>query len=211
MYLYTSTCPKIRILHKVLIIFGFTFFYSKVALVSINEVLCSNFKQHSTVSAVNVKRSDHICEYEYHSFHKIRIFSSSAVKWLATNVRSKIPIDTQWVYKMGRSSDLTCEQQMVIKALSTAGNTQGEISRHRLFSVCCEQVSARQAIGRKKCGRKRATSKRDDRELAKLVCSDQFHNCGEIAQKWNADGVPASRSTSYRRIKEMGYANTYHR
>ena len=32
-------------------------------------------------------------------------------------------------------------------------------------------------------------------------------NCEEVVQQWNADGVPASRSTTYRRIKEMGCAN----
>ena len=97
---------------------------------------------------------------------------------------------------------------MVIKALSTAGKTQGEISRQ----VGCSQCAVSKCLqgkssGRKKCGRKRVTTKRDDRKLAKLVRSDWFQNCGEIAQQWNADGVPASRSTTYHRIKEMGYTN----
>ena len=89
---------------------------------------------------------------------------------------------------------------MVIKALSTAGKTQGEISRQ----VGCFQGKSPE---RRKCGGKRDTTKRDDRKLAKLVRSDRFQKCGEIAQQWNADGLLASRSTTYRRIKEMGYAN----
>ena len=48
---------------------------------------------------------------------------------------------------MGRSSDLTYEQQMAIKALSTAGKMQGEISKQVGCSQSsCEQVSARQVI-----------------------------------------------------------------
>ena len=117
--------------------FWHSHFYTKVVLVSINKVLLSNCKQHSTVSAVNVKRRDQICEYR--SAHKIRIFSLSAIKWLG----GRIAI----AYKMGRSSDLTCEQQMVMKALSTARKiSRGDFKTSRLFSVCCEQVSARQVV-----------------------------------------------------------------
>ena len=54
---------------------------------------------------------------------------------------------------MGRSPDLASEQQMVIKALSTAGKTQGEISRQ----VGCSQSAVSKCLqgkssGRKKCG-----------------------------------------------------------
>ena len=46
--------------------------------------------------------------------------------------------------------------------------------------------------GHKKCGCKHVSTKQDNQKLAKLVRSDQFQNCGEIAQQQNADGVPAS-------------------
>ena len=45
------------------------------------------------VLVVNKERSDHICEY--HSAHKIRIFSLNGVKWLAINMGEKILIVTQ--------------------------------------------------------------------------------------------------------------------
>ena len=71
---------------------------------------------------------------------------------------------------------------MVIKVLSTAGKTQGEISRQ----IGCSQSAVSKCLqdkssGRKKCDSKRVTTKRDDRKLAKLVRSDRFQNCGEIA------------------------------
>ena len=50
------------------------------------------------------------------------------------------------VYKMGKSFNLTSEQQMVITVLSTAGKMKGEILRQVGCSVCCEQVYARQVI-----------------------------------------------------------------
>ena len=49
---------------------------------------------------------------------------------------------------MGGSSDLTSEQQMVIKALSTAGKTQGEILRQ----VGCSQSSVSKCLQGKSSG-----------------------------------------------------------
>ena len=73
-------------------------------------------------------------------------------------------------------------------------------------SAVCKCLQGKSSA-RKKCGRKRDTTKRDDRKLAKLVRSDRFQICRKIAQQWNADGVSASQSTTHRRIKGMGYAN----
>ena len=67
-------------------------------------------------------------EYENrrYSTQKPIEYSLSAIKWPANyKCRSKIPSHS--VYKMGRSSNLTSEQQMVIKALSTTKKTQGKI------------------------------------------------------------------------------------
>ena len=97
--------------------------------------------------------------------------------------------------------------QMVIKALSTAGKTQREISRQvgcsqSAVSKCLQGKSSRC----KKCDRKRVTTKQNDQKLAKLVHLDQFQNCSEIAQRWNP-GVSASQSTIYHKIKGMSYTN----
>ena len=94
---------------------------------------------------------------------------------------SKILIVTQCPQN-GRSSNLTCEQQMVIKAIFTAGKTQEGILRQ----VGCSQSAVSKCLkgkssGRKKCDRKRVVTKCDDRKLAKLVRSDRFQNCGKIA------------------------------
>ena len=42
------------------------------------------------------------------------------------------------------------------------------------MSKCLQGKSS----GHKRCGRKLVTTKRDDRKMAKLVCSDRFQNCG---------------------------------
>ena len=70
---------------------------------------------------------------------------------------------------------------MVIKALSTVRKTQGEISRQ----LACSQSAVSKCLqgkssGRKKCGCKRVTMKRDDRKLAKLVHSDRFQSAGKL-------------------------------
>ena len=104
---------------------------------------------------------------------------------------------------------------MVIKAHSKAGEIRKvrfQDKYSKLFSVCCEQVSARQVIWMQEMW---ATNVLPPSGTTgswwSLVRSDRFQNCGEIdpAVKcwWYADGVPTSRSTTYRRIKEMGYAN----
>ena len=72
------------------------------------------------------------------------------------------------------------------KALSTAGKMQGEILRQ----VGCSQCAVSKCLARQVIWTQEMWLQ-DDWELAKLVYSDQFQNCGEIAQQWNAD-VPAS-------------------
>ena len=96
--------------------------------------------------------SDHICEYR--TVHKIKIFSSG-VKQLAINVGAKYR-QSHSVYKMGRSSDLSCEQQIMIKALSTAGKTQGEISRQ----VGCSQCAVSKCLQGKPSGHEKSDHKR---------------------------------------------------
>ena len=59
--------------------------------------------------------------------------------------------------------------------------------------------------GRKKCGRKRCTSNRDNRSLERIVKRSPFKNLGEIHKEWTAAGVSASRATTHRRVQDMGF------
>ncbi len=60
--------------------------------------------------------------------------------------------------------------------------------------------------GRKKCGRKRCTTNRENRSLMKFVKQNRFMNLGELHKEWTEAGVKASRATTHRRVKEFGYS-----
>ncbi len=50
---------------------------------------------------------------------------------------------------------------------------------------------------KKKCGRKRCTTNRDNRRLMRIVKQNRFKNLGELHKEWTETGVKASRATIY--------------
>ncbi len=48
--------------------------------------------------------------------------------------------------------------------------------------------------GRKKCGRKRYTTNRENRNLMRIVKQNRFKNLGELHKEWTEAGVKASRA-----------------
>lgn len=107
---------------------------------------------------------------------------------------------------MGKTSDLTAVQKTTIDTLYKEGKTQKVIAKE----AGCSQSSVskhinRQAKGRKKCGRKKCTSSRDNRTLQRIVTTNPFKNVGEIHKEWTAAGVSASRTTTKRLMKDMGF------
>uniref|UniRef100_A0A8C6KFX3 Tc1-like transposase DDE domain-containing protein n=1 Tax=Nothobranchius furzeri TaxID=105023 RepID=A0A8C6KFX3_NOTFU len=107
---------------------------------------------------------------------------------------------------MGKTSDLTAVQKTIIDTLHKEGKTQKVIAKE----AGCSQSSVskhinRQAKGRKKCGRKKCTSSRDNRTLQRIVTTNPFKNVGEIHKEWTAAGVSASRTTTRRLMKDMGF------
>lgn len=108
---------------------------------------------------------------------------------------------------MGKTSDLTAVQKTTIDTLYKEGKTQKVIAKE----AGCSQSSVskhinRQAKGRKKCGRKKCTSSRDNRTLQRIVTTNPFKNVGEIHKEWTAAGVSASRTTTKRLMKDMGFS-----
>lgn len=107
---------------------------------------------------------------------------------------------------MGKTSDLTAVQKTTIDTLYKEGKTQKVIAKE----AGCSQSSVskhinRQAKGLKKCGRKKCTSSRDNRTLQRIVTTNPFKNVGEIHKEWTAAGVSASRTTTKRLMKDMGF------
>ena len=108
---------------------------------------------------------------------------------------------------MGKTADLTVVQKTTIDTLHKEGKTQKVIAKE----AGCSQSSVskhinREAKGRKRCDRKKCTSNRDNRTLERIVKQNPFKNVGEIHKEWTAAGVSASRTTTHRRMQDMGFS-----
>ncbi len=108
---------------------------------------------------------------------------------------------------MGKTADLTVVQKTNIDTLHKEGKTQKVIAKE----AGCSQSSVskhinREAKERKRCGRKKCTSNRANRTLERIVRQNPFKNVGEIHKEWTAAGVSASRTTTHRRMQDMGFS-----
>ncbi len=109
---------------------------------------------------------------------------------------------------MGKTADLTVVQKTTIDTLHKEGKTQKVIAKE----AGCSQSSVskhinREAKGRKRCGRKKCTSNRDNRTLERIVKQNPFKNVGEIHKEWTAAGP---RTTTHRRMQDMGFSCPSH-
>ncbi len=105
---------------------------------------------------------------------------------------------------MGKTADLTVVQRRPLTPCTRRAKTQKVIAKE----AGCSQSSVskhikREAKGRKRCGRKKCTSNRDNRTLERIVKQNPFKNVGEIHKEWTAAGVSASRTTTHRRMQDM--------
>ena len=107
---------------------------------------------------------------------------------------------------MGRTSDLTESQVAVLKWLSVNGIKQVEIAAE--LGICQSAVSKclrNMGSNRQNCGRKRSTSERDDRQLARLAKKNRFCSFKRLAGMWKETGVEASDRTAHGRLHEQGF------
>uniref|UniRef100_A0A9J7ZSX0 Transposase Tc1-like domain-containing protein n=1 Tax=Cyprinus carpio carpio TaxID=630221 RepID=A0A9J7ZSX0_CYPCA len=108
---------------------------------------------------------------------------------------------------MGKTAELTVVQKTTTDTLHKEGKTQKVIAKE----AGCSRSSVskhinREAKGRKRCGRKKCTSNRDNRTLERIVKQNPFKNVGEIHKEWTAAGVSASRTTTHRRMQDTGFS-----
>ena len=88
--------------------------------------------------------------------------------------------------------------------------TEGKKQKDIASRAGCSQSSVSKflhgkAVGRKKCGRKLATTERDDRSLERIVRPNHFNNLVEITRECQGHGVTVSRATIHRQLQKMGY------
>ncbi len=106
---------------------------------------------------------------------------------------------------MGKTADLTVVQKTIIDTLHKEGKQQTFIAKEAgcSQSAISKHVN-RKLSGRKKCGRKRWTTNRENRIFMRIVKQNRFKNLGELHKEWTEAGVKASRATTPRRVKEFG-------
>ncbi len=107
----------------------------------------------------------------------------------------------------GKTADLTVVQKTIIDTLHKEGKPQTFIAKE----AGCSQSAVskhvdRKLSERKKCGRKRCTTNRENRSLMRIVKQNRFKNLGELHKEWTEAGVKASRATTHRHVKEFGYS-----
>ncbi len=106
---------------------------------------------------------------------------------------------------MGKTANLTVVQKTIIDTLQKEGKPQTFIANE---AGCSQRAVSkhvnRNLSGRKKCGRKRCTTNRENRSLMRIVKQIQFKNLVELHKEWTEAGVKASRATTHRRVKEFG-------
>ncbi len=128
----------------------------------------------------------------------------------------KTPAKVSWAFKMvsqfgslgytimGKTADLTIVQKTIIDTLHKEGKPQTFIAKE----AGCSQSAVskhdnRKLIGRKKCGRKRYTTNRENHSLMRIVKQNWFNNLGELHKEWTEAGFKASRATTHICVKEV--------
>ncbi len=119
----------------------------------------------------------------------------------------KTPAKVSWAFKMvsqfgslgytimGKTADMTVVQKTIIDTLHKEGKPQTFIAEE----AGCSQSAVskhvnRKLSGRKKFGRKRCTTNRENRSLMRIVKQNQFKYLGELHKEWSEAVVKASSS-----------------
>ncbi len=129
----------------------------------------------------------------------------------------KTPAKVPWAFKMAsqfgslgytimaKTADLRVVQKTIIDTLHKEGKPQTFIAKE----AGCSQSAVSKHVNRKlserkKRGRKRCTTNRENHSLMRIVKQNWFKNLGELHKEWTEAGVKASRATTHRRVKEFG-------
>ncbi len=102
-----------------------------------------------------------------------------------------------------------CHENKFLVCVNIPGNKAHSDSEKKNMIPCpwtCPEQSAvskhvnRKLSERKKSGRKRRTTKQENRSLMRIVKQNRFKNLGELHDEWTEAGVKASRATTHRDV-----------
>ncbi len=113
----------------------------------------------------------------------------------------KTPAKVSWAFKMvsqfgslvytimGKTADLTVVQNTIMDTLHKEGKPQTFIAKE----AGCSQSAVskhvnRKLSGRKKCGRKRYKTNRENCSLMRIIKQNRFKNLGELHKEWTDAG-----------------------
>ena len=100
---------------------------------------------------------------------------------------------------MGKIADGTGFQKTVTDTLHKQGKPQKVIAKEAGCSHSAVSKHIHKKLsGRKKSGRKRCTSNRDNHSLEWIVKQNPFKNLVELHKEWTKVGVSTSRATTHR-------------
>ncbi len=100
---------------------------------------------------------------------------------------------------MGKVADLTVVQKTIIDTLHKEGKPQTFIAKEAGCSQSAVSKHVNKKLsGKKKWGRKRCTTNRENRSLMRIVKKNRFKNLGELHKEWTEAEVKASRATTHR-------------
>ncbi len=134
-------------------------------------------------------------------YQNIRIFAFECMYPYSINCGYLLFFETTI---MGNTADLAMVQKMIIES-SHRGSLLKGVAHHR---VLYQSILNAKLTGRKKFGRKRCTSNRDDCKLENTVKQSRFKHLGELHKEWTEAGVSASRVTTLRHLQEKSYQAT---
>ncbi len=135
----------------------------------------------------------------------------------------KTPAKVSWAFKMvsqfgslgytimGKTADLTVVQKTIIDTLHKEGKPQTFTAKEAGCSPSAVSKHVnRKLSGRKKCGRKKRTTNRENHSLMRIVKQNRFNNLGELHKEWTEAGVKASRTTTHRSVKNVSFGYSCH-
>ncbi len=97
---------------------------------------------------------------------------------------------------MGKTADLTVVEKTIIDTLYKEGKPQTFIAKEAGCSQSAVSKHVNKKLsGRKKCGRKRWTTSRENRSIMRIVKQNRFKNLGELHKECTEAGVKASSTT----------------
>ncbi|XP_039544453.1 calcium/calmodulin-dependent 3',5'-cyclic nucleotide phosphodiesterase 1C-like [Pimephales promelas] len=110
---------------------------------------------------------------------------------------------------MGKTADLTAVQKAIIDTLKQEGKTQKEISEQ----IGCSQSAVSRhlsgkSVGRKKCGKKRCTTRGGDRTLRKIVEKDRFQTLRDLRLRCLIKQLERGEASLVDLKKNLEYAAT---